>query len=58
MFERVINFKAYHPPQTMLNEQYRMHTQIMEWSSAAMYRGELRAATSVAGRLMSDLYPD
>ena len=32
----------------MLTVQYRMHTDIMQWSSDAMYQGKLTAAESVA----------
>lgn len=41
---------------TMLDEQYRMNSLIMKWSSNAMYEGELKAHKSVSTRTMSDLY--
>lgn len=40
---------------TMLNEQYRMNEIIMNWSSNAMYEGELKAHSSVCKRVMEDL---
>ena len=39
----------------MLAVQYRMHAAIMEWSSLAMYGGELVAAPSVCARRLADL---
>ena len=39
----------------MLNIQYRMNEVIMNWSSSAMYHGELKASESVKDRLMIDL---
>jgi ATP-dependent RNA/DNA helicase IGHMBP2 len=39
----------------LLNTQYRMHQQIMEWSSTAFYENKLVAAESVRGRLLKDL---
>ena len=41
---------------TLLNEQYRMHSQIMHWSNQAMYEGELLAGPGVGSRLLSDIY--
>ena len=41
---------------TMLNEQYRMNELIMNWSSNAMYNGELKANENVKHRVMNDLY--
>jgi superfamily I DNA and/or RNA helicase len=38
-----------------LTEQYRMHTDIMTFSSAAFYDGELTAHASVAAHLLCDL---
>lgn len=53
LFERVEEFKE--KESTMLNEQYRMNSKIMEWSSQAMYEGELTASSNVSSRLMKDL---
>ena len=41
---------------TMLDEQYRMNSLIMTWSSNAMYQGGLKAHASVSHRTMADLY--
>ncbi|MCA9969399.1 MAG: AAA family ATPase, partial [Anaerolineales bacterium] len=40
---------------TRLEVQYRMHADIMGFSSAEFYDGSLRAAESVAGHLLADL---
>ncbi|CAL9730229.1 DNA polymerase alpha-associated DNA helicase A [Monosporozyma unispora] len=39
----------------LLNVQYRMNSQIMEFASQEMYRGKLLAADSVATKTLSDL---
>ncbi|NWW61971.1 SMBP2 protein, partial [Ifrita kowaldi] len=39
----------------MLTVQYRMHRDIMEWASAELYGGRLRAHPSVAQHLLRDL---
>lgn len=39
----------------MLTVQYRMHTDIMDWSSNALYGGRLRAHASVAAHTIADL---
>ncbi|MEM9942495.1 MAG: AAA domain-containing protein [Planctomycetota bacterium] len=39
----------------MLTVQYRMHQQIMNFSSSHFYRGELKADTSVENHLLSDI---
>lgn len=39
----------------MLTVQYRMHTDIMDWSSNALYGGRLRAHASVAAHTLADL---
>ncbi|AWV87915.1 DNA replication ATP-dependent helicase Dna2 [Bradymonas sediminis] len=46
LFERLITRLPY----VMLDEQYRMHAQIMAFSNAAFYGGNLRAHTSVSAR--------
>lgn len=40
---------------TMLRVQYRMHRNIMQWSSEAMYDGALEAHASVSTRTLVDL---
>lgn len=39
----------------MLTVQYRMHSEIMQWSSDEMYAGKLQAHESVAGHTLYDL---
>ena len=39
----------------MLTVQYRMHSDIMQWSSDEMYAGKLQAHESVAGHRLYDL---
>lgn len=48
---------AHHKPScvTLLNTQYRMHRNIMAFSSQWFYRGQLRAAPEVADRLISPI---
>ena len=41
--------------QTMLVEQYRMNSLIMQWSSTHLYSGRLVAHSSVSDRVLSDL---
>lgn len=53
LFERVMKFES--KVSTMLDEQYRMNSLIMNWSSTAMYEGGLKAHDSVSNRTMSDL---
>jgi len=55
LFERVMNFKDADIFSTMLVEQYRMNSQIMEWSSANMYDGKLVAHPQVATHTVADL---
>jgi ATP-dependent RNA/DNA helicase IGHMBP2 len=46
---------ALHPQSvTLLQEQYRMHTTIMGYSSAVFYNQQLQAHASVAGHLLFD----
>jgi ATP-dependent RNA/DNA helicase IGHMBP2 len=49
LFERVMNFNSSAIFATMLVEQYRMNTLIMQWSSTNMYDNRLCAHKSVAG---------
>ena len=39
----------------MLKTQYRMHEEIMQWSSDAMYEGMLKAHHSVSKHLLRDI---
>ena len=55
MFERVMNFEDPGRFSTMLVEQYRMNSAIMQWSSQFMYDGRLVAHQSVANHSVSDL---
>lgn len=40
---------------SMLNVQYRMNSKIMEWSSQAMYHGQIQAHSSVAEHTLGQL---
>ena len=40
---------------TLLTVQYRMHSDIMQWASDAMYAGRLTAHSSVAQHTLLDL---
>lgn len=40
---------------TMLTEQYRMNSNIMQWSSTEMYKSKLKAHPSVANHTLADL---
>ena len=40
---------------TILSVQYRMHADIMRWSSHALYGGKLKAAAPVAARLLHQI---
>ncbi|MBV8762049.1 MAG: AAA family ATPase [Deltaproteobacteria bacterium] len=52
VFERLIESGA---PSVMLEQQHRMHEQIMEFPSRSMYDGKLVAAPEVAHRTLADL---
>ncbi|KFM22807.1 DNA-binding protein SMUBP-2 [Auxenochlorella protothecoides] len=43
------------PRSVMLTQQYRMHTDIMDWCSVALYGGRLVAAPAVAAHTLADL---
>ena len=49
LFERLIQ----HLPHVMLEEQYRMHADIMAFSNQAYYHGKLRAHEAVGARALS-----
>ena len=53
LFERVMRYEQ--TVSKMLNEQYRMNSLIMDWSSHAMYEDSLIAHKSVKDRTMSDI---
>ncbi|XP_078429994.1 DNA-binding protein isoform X2 [Wolffia australiana] len=40
---------------SMLTVQYRMHKQVMNWSSKELYKGKIEAHPTVAGHLLFDL---
>ena len=50
VFERLASQSA-----VMLEQQHRMHEQIMTFPSRSMYEGKLRAAPQVAGHQLADL---
>jgi len=52
LMERLLNRQA---PRKMLDVQYRMHTDIMSFSSDAFYEGHLRADETVRAALLADL---
>jgi ATP-dependent RNA/DNA helicase IGHMBP2 len=58
LLDRVFANSRLHEQTTrMLTLQYRMHSTISNWSSAALYGGRLEAAPCVAEHLLSDLVP-
>ena len=50
-----MNFPEAERFQTMLVEQYRMNSLIMQWSSSHLYDGRLVAHPSVGDRVLSDI---
>ncbi len=50
VFERLVGTDT-----VMLEQQHRMHEQIMTFPSRSMYEGKLRAAPGVAGRTLAEL---
>jgi ATP-dependent RNA/DNA helicase IGHMBP2 len=52
IFERLIAAEA---PSVMLEQQHRMHEQIMAFPSTTTYEGKLRAAPAVAGHRLEDI---
>lgn len=55
LFETVINLKP--DVSVMLNRQYRMHEQIMEFSARQFYDGQLEADPGVRFRSLGDDFP-
>lgn len=54
LFDRLVNMYG-DEFKNLLNIQYRMNAKIMEFSSKAMYNGELKADSSVENIVLSDL---
>ncbi|CAI5731749.1 unnamed protein product [Hyaloperonospora brassicae] len=55
LFDRITHFSHTQSIVKMLNTQYRMHENISEWSSQAMYKGELKSFDGVARRKLHEL---
>ncbi|KAL4145980.1 hypothetical protein PRNP1_011853 [Phytophthora ramorum] len=55
LFDRITSFPSTQSIVKMLNIQYRMHENISEWSSQAMYKGELESFEGVAKRKLHEL---
>lgn len=55
LMERIIDMWGSDNVVRMLKVQYRMHQDIMEWSSNALYSGLIVAHQSVAKHLLKDL---
>src|ERR1700722_16042385 len=55
LFERLIGMYPREPVYNLLDTQYRMHKDIMNWSNMAMYEGRLRADACVATHRLCDL---
>uniref|UniRef100_A0AAV1TEX1 DNA helicase n=1 Tax=Peronospora matthiolae TaxID=2874970 RepID=A0AAV1TEX1_9STRA len=55
LFDRITHFAHTQNIVKMLNIQYRMHEHISEWSSQAMYKGELKSFDGVAKRKLHEL---
>ncbi|CAH0478273.1 unnamed protein product [Peronospora belbahrii] len=55
LFDRIINSPNTQSIVKMLTTQYRMHEKISEWSSQAMYNGELKSSEGVAKRMLHEL---
>ncbi|MGA2030641.1 MAG: AAA domain-containing protein [Thermoguttaceae bacterium] len=56
LFERLMDLYGQQIARRLI-VQYRMHAAIMEFSSRQFYDGQLQADASVAGHLLSDLWP-
>ncbi|EEY67397.1 DNA polymerase alpha-associated DNA helicase A, putative [Phytophthora infestans T30-4] len=55
LFDRVTSYTNTQSIVKMLDTQYRMHQDISEWSSQAMYKGELKSFEGVARRKLHEL---
>ncbi|KAG3179374.1 DNA-binding protein [Phytophthora cactorum] len=55
LFDRITSYKNTQSIVKMLDTQYRMHEDISEWSSQAMYKGELKSFEGVAKRKLHEL---
>ncbi|TMW61129.1 hypothetical protein Poli38472_013592 [Pythium oligandrum] len=55
LFDRVTRMEATQSVVKMLKIQYRMHDAISQWSSQAMYKGELQSFEGVAKRKLHEL---
>ncbi|GMF31750.1 unnamed protein product [Phytophthora lilii] len=55
LFDRITSFESTQSIVKMLDTQYRMHEDISEWSSQAMYKGELKSFEGVAKRKLHEL---
>ncbi|KAF4317090.1 hypothetical protein BBO99_00008016 [Phytophthora kernoviae] len=55
LFDRITSFPTTQSIVKMLDTQYRMHENISEWSSHAMYKGELKSFEGVAKRKLHEL---
>ncbi|KAE9333793.1 DNA-binding protein [Phytophthora fragariae] len=55
LFDRITSFPTTQNIVKMLDTQYRMHEDISEWSSQAMYKGELKSFEGVAKRKLHEL---
>ncbi|KAG7384713.1 DNA-binding protein SMUBP-2 [Phytophthora pseudosyringae] len=55
LFDRITSYANTQSIVKMLDTQYRMHEDISEWSSQAMYKGELKSFEGVAKRKLHEL---
>ncbi|KAL3659184.1 hypothetical protein V7S43_015762 [Phytophthora oleae] len=55
LFDRITSYENTQSIVKMLDTQYRMHEDISEWSSQAMYKGELKSFEGVAKRKLHEL---
>ncbi|KAK1942486.1 DNA-binding protein SMUBP-2 [Phytophthora citrophthora] len=55
LFDRITSYENTQSIVKMLDTQYRMHKDISEWSSQAMYKGELKSFEGVAKRKLHEL---
>ncbi|ETN14479.1 hypothetical protein PPTG_07525 [Phytophthora nicotianae INRA-310] len=55
LFDRIASYTNTQSIVKMLDTQYRMHEDISEWSSQAMYKGELKSFEGVAKRKLHEL---